>query len=239
MARQKRERSIERDLIQEVSDILHDYGDHATVGSSATSDESIDEWADLPADKVAINEVTIDGCSEETCYSQHRFQKQDLRYLFIALRFPDRIILPNKSSIPGEKAFLLMLYRMAYPRRLVDMEEYFGREYSTISRCFNFIVNLMDAEHSHLLLDNLEFFQPRFGEYNRIILEKIALSNNNQIPEREKMTFSLSGTKREICRPLGNNNMQRAVYDGRLHEHNLGFQGTSKSFAFNLITAVS
>ena len=57
----------------------------------------IDEWADLPADRVAINELNIDCCSEETCYSQYRFQKKDLRYLFIALRFTYRIILPNKS----------------------------------------------------------------------------------------------------------------------------------------------
>lgn len=191
----------------------------------------IDEWEDLPADRVAKIELTIDGCSEETCYSQYRFQKRDLRYLFIALRFPEIITLPNKSIVRGEKAFLLMLFRMAYPRRLVDMEEYFGREYSTVSRCFNFVVNLMDVEHSHLLLNNLEFFLPRFENYNRIILEKIAQSNNNHIPDREKMTVTfLDGTKREICRPLGNNNLQRAVYDGRLHEHNLGFQGMFPSF---------
>jgi hypothetical protein len=190
----------------------------------------LDEWEDLPSDRVNITELTIDGCSEETCYSQYRFLKRDLRYLFIALRFPERIVLPNKSVVQGEKEFLLMLYRMAYPRRLVDMEEYFGREYSTISRCFNYVVNLMDAEHGHLLIDNLDFFLPRFQEYNRVILERIALGNDNQIPIREKMTFGfLDGTKREICRPLGNNNLQRAVYDGRLREHNLGFQGISQT----------
>ena len=186
----------------------------------------IDEWEDLPADRIDVTELTIDGCSEETCYSQYRFLKRDLRHLFIALRFPDRIVLSNGSVIPGEKAFLLMLHRMAYPRRLVDMEEYFGREYSTISRCFNFVVALMDAEHGHLLVDNLDFFLPRFQEYNRVILERIAAANNNQIPDREMMIVGfLDGTKREICRPQGNNNMQRAVYDGRLREHNLGFQG--------------
>ena len=84
----------------------------------------------------------------------------------------------------------------------------------------------MDAEHGHLLVDNLDFFLPRFQEYNRVILERIAAANNNQIPDREMMTVGfLDGTKREICRPQGNNNMQRAVYDGRLREHNLGFQG--------------
>lgn len=122
----------------------------------------IDRWQNLKADRVPVTELTIDNCSEETWYSQFRFHQRDLRLLFIALRFPERVVLSNKSVMPGEKAFLMMLYRMAYPRRLVDMEDFVGREYSTISRCFNFVVELMDVEHGHLLLDNLEFFLPRF-----------------------------------------------------------------------------
>ena len=98
----------------------------------------------------------------------------------------------------------MMLYRMAYPRRLVDLEAFSGREYSTISRCFNYVVNKMDEDHGHLLADNLPFFLPRFLEYNRVIKERIALSNNDMIPDRECMTaFFLDGTKREICHPLG------------------------------------
>jgi nuclease HARBI1 len=197
--------------------------------------QEIESWENLPADKVEVTDVTIDGCSEEECYSQFRFLKRDLRHLYIALRFPDRIVLDNKSVILGEKAFLMMLYRMAYPRRLVDLEAFFGREYSTVSRCFTFVVNKMDDEHSHLIADNLDFFLPRFPEYNRVIKERIALSNNNMVPDRECMTaFFLDGTKREICRPLGNNNMQRAVYDGRLREHNLGFQGMSRTCSTSL-----
>jgi hypothetical protein len=130
--------------------------------------------------------VTIDGCSEDECYSQFRVLKHDLRHLHIALRFPDRIVLDNKSVILGEKAFLMMLYRMAYPRRLVDLEAFFGREYSTVSKCFTFVVDKMDDEHNHLIADNLDF--PRFPEYNRVIKERIALSNNNMVLDREGMT---------------------------------------------------
>ena len=188
--------------------------------------QEIESWDDLPADRVDVTDVTIDGCSEETCYSQFRLLKRDLYHLYTALRFPDRIVLDNNSVIPGEKAFLMMLYRMAYTRRLVDLETFFGREYSTISRCFNYVVNKMDEDHGHLLADNLPFFLPRFLEYNRVIKERIAMSNNGMVPDRECMTaFFLDGMKREICRPLGNDNIQRAVFDGRLHEHNLGFQG--------------
>jgi hypothetical protein len=64
----------------------------------------------------------------------------------------------------GEKAFLMMLYHMPYPRILVDLEVFFVREYPTVSRCFTFVFNKMDDEHSHLLTDNLDFFLPRFPE---------------------------------------------------------------------------
>ena len=86
--------------------------------------QQIESWDDLPADRVDITDVTIDGCSEETCYSQFRFLKRDLHHLYTALRFPDRIVLDNNSVIQGEKAFLMMLYRMAYPWRLVDLETF-------------------------------------------------------------------------------------------------------------------
>ena len=188
--------------------------------------QEIDSWDDLPADRVVNTDVIIDGCSEETCYSEFRFLKRDLHHLYTALRFPDRSALDNNSVIPGEKVFLIMLKRMAYPRRLVDLEAFFGRDYSTISRCFNYVVNKIDEDYGHLLADNLALFLPSFPEYNRVIKERIALSNNDMIPDRECMTaFFLGETKREICRPLGNNNIQRAGYDGRLYEHNLGFQG--------------
>ena len=141
----------------------------------------------------------------------------------------------KNGFMPGEKAFLMMLYRMAYPRRLVDMEDFVGREYSTISRCFNFVVKLMDVEDGHLLLDSLEFFLLKFPNYNRVILDKIAIANDNLIPDRERMvTGFLDGTKREICHPFGNDNIQRAVYDGRLHEHNLGFQGVFLTHVLSL-----
>ena len=47
-------------------------------------------------------------------------------------------------------------------------------------------------------------------------------------------------TKREICSPSGQNNLQRAVYHERLHEHNLGFQGAhllqpyTQNFLYNI-----
>ena len=119
--------------------------------------QEIESWDDLPADRVDVTDITIDGCSEETSYSEFRFLKRDLHHLCTALRF-HRVVLDNNSVIPGEKG----LKWMAYLRRLVDLEGFFGRDYSTISRCFKYVVNKMDEDRSHLLADNLAFFCPVF-----------------------------------------------------------------------------
>jgi hypothetical protein len=195
MARQECPRSPSFDVSQETgSSLSYDSRHVANWDFSACHEamivhakhQEIESWGNLPADKVEITDVTIDGCSEDECHSQFRVLKRDLRNLYIALRFPDRIVLDNKSVILGEKAFLMTLYRMAYPRRLVDLEVFFGREYSTVSKCFTFVFDKMDDEHSHLIADILDF--PRFPEYNRVIKERIALSNNNMVLDREGMT---------------------------------------------------
>ena len=67
----------------------------------------IDKWNNLPADRVEATDVTIDNCSEESCYAQFRFLKLDLRPLFIALRFPAQIRLDNNSVVPGVKSFFI------------------------------------------------------------------------------------------------------------------------------------
>jgi hypothetical protein len=187
----------------------------------------ISMWNNVMPDRVPVQDILINNYTEENCYSDLRFKKEHLRYLFIALNIPETIYLDNNAKVKGEKAFLLMLYRMAYPRRIVDMERIFGREYSTLSRIFNHVVYLLDEQHGHLVTDNLAFFAPRFRDYNRVILAKIAEMNNGNIPQRERFTaLFVDGTVRQICRPAGNDNVQRAAFCGRKKKHAQNFQGT-------------
>ncbi|CAN0531788.1 unnamed protein product [Ectocarpus sp. 12 AP-2014] len=79
---------------------------------------------------------TIDSVDDCHAYPNFRVLKEDMSRLFAELRFPEQVRLENGSTFSGEEAFLLLLMRMRYPGRLSNLERYFGREYSQLSRLF-------------------------------------------------------------------------------------------------------
>ena len=61
----------------------------------------------------------------------------------------------------GEEAFLLLLYWLSFPRTLASAQEFYGLEYSQISRFIRAIIRLIMDEWQHLVDNNLDFFAPR------------------------------------------------------------------------------
>jgi len=86
--------------------------------------------------------------------------------------FDNPIILPNRSRIHREEAFLIYCARMHDYRKLSSFEREFGIEYTQLSRIFKHCSIQMSQRHFHLLFDNLNFWQPRFEMYNRKINDK-------------------------------------------------------------------
>jgi hypothetical protein len=62
-----------------------------------------------------------------------------------------------------EEAFLLLLARFTITNRLTDLETVHGRDYSSLSRCFNSMVDLVFANNYRLVWDNMDFFVPFSG----------------------------------------------------------------------------
>ena len=89
----------------------------------------------------------IDSFADEECWHDLRFRKEGLRELLRACNFPHTIVCDNKYTCPGESAFCMMLYRIAYPRRLFDMQDKFGREYTQLSRIFKASIKFMYDHH--------------------------------------------------------------------------------------------
>lgn len=81
------------------------------------------------------------SCSftDEECWHFLRFRKSDLTELFILCDFPAVVICTNGTSCPGEHAFCLILYRLSYPSRLIELQELFGRDYSQRTVLANFM----------------------------------------------------------------------------------------------------
>jgi hypothetical protein len=82
-----------------------------------------------------------------------------------ALHIPEFIRANNGSIMHGEEAFLLLLYWLSFPRTSASAQEFYGLEYSQISRFIRAIIRLIMDEWQHLVDDNLDFFAPRFLSY--------------------------------------------------------------------------
>ena len=137
-------------------------------------------------------------------------------------------VLENRGRVSPEKAFLFTLYRLHCPGNLVDMQHYWGKEYTQLSRIFKAMVDYIHEQHVHLIKNNIEFFVPWFPQYNEVVRRRIAAKNNGVVPEElADIAVFIDGTIRPIDRPLGNNNIQRAVFNGKDKVHALKFQGLS------------
>ena len=99
------------------------------------------------------------------------------------------VVCDNGTPCPGEHAFASMLYRLAYPYRLIDLQDIFRREFSQYSRNFNQNVDLMYDKHKHKVEGNLSWYSERFDMYRQAVIKKIISSPRN--PNRGYMHHTL------------------------------------------------
>lgn len=69
--------------------------------------------------------------------------------------FPDDIVLDSHHRFTGEEALMIGLYRLRHPEPLPMLEREFGRDSSTISRCFQFFLSFFIDNWSYLLMNNM------------------------------------------------------------------------------------
>jgi nuclease HARBI1 len=171
----------------------------------------------------------ISDISDSQAENFYRFRKSDLYHLLQALRFPSIFVLDNGCVVNGEEALLIMLYRLAYPCRLIAMQEVFGIEISQISRIFNQTIKYVYTKHIYLLEDNMLLLESRLPVLNDAIRKKVtSMYRNRLIPDRiQNVSVFLDGTQRRVSRPLGSGNVQRNIYCGRKKIHSLAYQGVS------------
>lgn len=131
------------------------------------------------------------------------------------LLLPEKLTLRNESTCSGLDAICMVLRRFAYPNRLSDLEELFGRPKSTISLVVNETVELLYNLHHHRFqsFDNIWLDRAHLQVYADAIYDKGA-------PLQNCFGF-VDGTVRPICRPTHH---QRICYNGHKRIHALKFQ---------------
>lgn len=97
--------------------------------------------------------LNIEGLPATTFRRQFRFEKADFGVLMQALEVPDIVTSAQGVRVAGTDALCMCLRRLAYPNRLCDLQEYFGRHYSVISSITNKVMLHLETRFGALLDD--------------------------------------------------------------------------------------
>jgi nuclease HARBI1 len=184
-------------------------------------------WPEPPP-KPVRRTVSIASFSEMECDTCFRFQKCDLPRVLKALRLPLIVKPRNGSTYTDEEAMLVLLRRLAYPQRLVDIEREYGRTYDQWSNLLTYMFEHVFENFLHLIQDNVDFFVPRFPAYCKAIAEKC-----NLVRLPAPIVGFIDGTVRPTCRPIDKpkgigrrtHDLQRRVFSGHKRVHGLKYQG--------------
>jgi DDE superfamily endonuclease len=129
----------------------------------------------------------------------------------------DKIMVGNQYQCPFETWLLLVLYRLAHPRRIhPELETYFCMRKSRVSAI---ISTFMDAFYEVALqfLSDPSIFKDHFELYARLINEKSGVHGID-------VWGFIDGTLRKMCRP---SHFQKLLYSGHKHCHRIKFQSVT------------
>ena len=154
----------------------------------------------------------IDNYTDEEFSHYHRFHKSDIPALAKVLRLKPIYKASNGIKWDCIEGLAVLLRRLAYPCRLVDLIPQFGRHKSELSVMINTMSKEIYNLHKHRV-SSLEHPWLDYETYARAVTDKGACLDN--------VWGFLDGTQLKICRP---GDGQESVYNGHKRQHSLKFQ---------------
>lgn len=117
------------------------------------------------------NRFLLDSALEDECLSKFRFCKADIPVLAEALIISRKFVSPNGRTSSAIKGLCILLCRVAYPCRLLDLIPRFGRSKSTLCLIFKEVMRYVSNTHGHLLSSVLQdWLQPnKLQEYAQAV----------------------------------------------------------------------
>ena len=124
-------------------------------------DELYDDDQEAPF-QYTYRDWTLDEWSEANCYRLTRFTKAEILTLTVMLRIDE--VEYNAGLTPSPQiACCVLLRRLAFGCRWIDLCELFGRSHSWLSTVFNCVVSYLNKTFGWLLN-----WHPRLRSYNRL-----------------------------------------------------------------------
>ncbi|OQV15754.1 hypothetical protein BV898_10091 [Hypsibius exemplaris] len=169
--------------------------------------------------KYQAKKFSFEKLSGETCKDDFRLEKADIKRLADLLNMPKKFHLASRLIVSSLEVLCIVLRRLSYPGRLRDLQTFFPRHHTTLSRIFNFGLNWI-YEKTHHLIDTLQ--QP-FLTRERMDQYAAVIANESGHLSRGMRIFAfIDGTFKQTCRP---DKDQRVIYNGKDRHHGLKYQG--------------
>lgn len=201
----------------------------------------------LPLEPPIRLDRSIDTFCDSDCYIFFRFNKEHLKDLRVLLNFTAIAIFDNGERMEEEEVFLRGLYELASGESKHKIARtVFGRDMSSQSRAFSLFIRKMYHFHSHLVLDNIQWWYENgfFERSARAIGEKMCceIDNGGMNLVSHFIDCNCLETERVGGGPLdaGANaarwdpNIQRAFYNGWKSMNGLKHQTVDDAYGFTM-----
>ncbi|KAL3205935.1 hypothetical protein MRX96_040549 [Rhipicephalus microplus] len=162
--------------------------------------------------------LNLDSMSSQCFRRQFCFEKADFPVLVHALKMPQYITSAQRVRVTATEALCICLRRLAYPNRLCDLQEYFGRHYSVVSSVSNKVLHHIEKNFG-CLLNNMNTHTWLKHSDLEAMSEAV---HRKGAPLRICWAF-IDGTARPICRPSQD---QRLYFSGHKRLHVLKYQSS-------------
>jgi hypothetical protein len=178
------------------------------------------------------------ACLADNFTSNFRFRQEHMIRLARCLRIPPELKLDNGAWVNGQEGLLILLRFLAYPTRLLDLEQFFGWELSRLSRIFTYMKRFVYQQHRHRLEDHWAWTVPNLlpQSLEAVRAKKLALHPTRQLdPRTANVALHFDGFRVAVCRPQAQRlqevdggevvhlDIQAQVYSNYTKVHNLLF----------------
>ncbi|KAH9119074.1 hypothetical protein LEN26_011803 [Aphanomyces euteiches] len=194
------------DLAQALALLAHDQGDELLMYMLLK--RTIRESIFIPTAR-----FNMESINNATFIDLFRFSKAEFWSMLTQFNLSSTIILPCRTRVTNVEAVLILLRRLSYPNRWIELSMQFGRSKPVLCRIFQFILSTLYEKYKEKIM------------FDTKIMQEYAASSMTAISKRSRIQLRcmgfVDGTVRPIARPTL---FQRQAYNGHKRVHALKFQ---------------
>ena len=165
------------------------------------------ENLDFPYD--SYDRFNLDDMDEAECIAELRFEKRHILRLEEVLQIPPLMKCNQRSVFTGTEGLCMLLKRLAYPCRYLDLIHRFGRPVPVLGMITNNVIDYIYDTHHH-----------KITNWNNDILNPAALQIYADAISAKGAALD-NCTVRPISKPV---ERQRVMYNGHKRVHGIKFQ---------------